>query len=495
MTSTRRTVAVIGAGFSGVAAAVAMRDELGASVTVFEASEDIGGTWRDNTYPGCACDIASHLYALSFAPNANWSATYPSQPEIAGYLHDVVERYGLRELIEFATEVISLAFDDDASAWIVTTRRAGQAVTSARFDAVVVAVGPLSRPLIGAVDGAERFEGPMFHSARWDHSVDLSGKRVAVVGTGASAIQFMPEIASVADHVTVFQRTPPWVLPRRERPYDTRTRRRFERFPMLMRAHRAKIFLRQEVIGLAFHGSRPLASAIRARAEASLRTQVADEHLRARLTPDYEPGCKRLLISNNWYPTLQRPNVTVVDHGVASIERDSVTAADGTVHRADVIVLATGFAASDFLGPLVVTGRHGVDLRESWSNGAATHLGTCIAGFPNLFMLLGPSTGLGHNSIVFMAEAQIQMTVAALRLLDRRSARSIEVRPEVQRRSYEKAQRRLTRTVWATGCRAWYHDPSGRIDTLWPGSAIEFWLRTRRVRPSHYLLDGAVNRG
>lgn len=470
-----RRIAILGAGFAGICAAIRLRAAGFEDLTLFERAADVGGTWRENTYPGCACDIPSHLYSFSFAPNPEWTRMYPRQAEIWDYLRRIVDRYGLRPRIRFGTEVVEARWD---AGW--TLRLADG--REERFDVVVSAIGFLSRPKLPQVAGLDAFEGPVFHSAQWRHDVDLAGKRVAVVGTGASAVQIVPEIARRAARVTVWQRTPPWVVPRADRAFSARERAAFRRFPLLARLLRWRIYARQELLVSGFLGGRFIQKQLRRYGERMIARQVGDPALRARLTPDYVPGCKRIIVSSDWYPALQRDNVELVSEAVAKLEGRKVAGVSGATREADVVVLATGFDASGFLGRLQVFGRDGCELGATWKDGAATHLGISVAGFPNWFLLVGPNTGLGHNSIVFMIEAQVSYLVQALRS----GARTLEVRPEAQAASYAEVQRRLQGTVWLSGCRSWYLTEDGRNDTLWPGSTIEYWWRTRRFDAARY---------
>jgi cation diffusion facilitator CzcD-associated flavoprotein CzcO len=475
-------VVVVGAGFAGIGAAIVLREAGFGDLIVLEGAEEVGGTWRDNTYPGCACDIPSHLYSFSFEPNPDWTRAYPTQPEIQEYLVGVVDRRGLRPLIRFGALVQELVWDDQAAVWRIRLE-SGEELTA---DVVVNGTGPLSRPRMPDIAGLADFEGTVFHSARWDHHHDLSGERVAVIGTGASAVQFVPEIASVADRVDVYQRTAPWVVGRDDRPNPRWRRRLYRRLPLLQRLHRWRIYLHQELIALAFLGHDRVNARVAEMGRRQIEDTIEDEQLRAAVTPHFSPGCKRLLISNDWYPTLARPDVDLVTAGIDRITPRGVRTVDGAERPADTIVLGTGFAATEFLAPMRVLGRGGRELSAEWRDGAATHLGITVSGFPNLFLLAGPSTGLGHNSIVFMIEAQLHYVLAALRHRRRSGAAALDVRPEVQARSYAQVQHRMDRTVWASGCDSWYRSPDGRIDTLWPGFTVDYWRRTRRFDPGSY---------
>lgn len=477
-------VAVIGTGFGGIGAGVRLLDEGVTSFVLLERSSEIGGTWRDNTYPGCACDIPSVLYSFSFAPNPEWTRHYPQQPEIERYLLSVVERSGLRSRIEFGFDVAEVRLDETAGVWSIRSVD-GREV---RAHSVISATGPLSRPSMPKIPGLDSFAGPLFHSAAWRHDVDLTGLRVGVIGTGASAIQFVPEIAPRAAHVTVFQRTAPWVLPREDSETSARRRALHRRLPWLQRLARWRVYLRQEMLGLAFHG-RPrtrtrLAGKVREAVAEQIDAAITDPQLRRMVTPDYEPGCKRLLISNDWYPTLARDDVALVTSDIVSVTPTGVITRDGTTHEFDVLICGTGFAATEFLAPMRIFGRDGVELSEHWRDGARSVDGVAMHGFPDLWLLVGPNTGLGHNSIVFMIEAQLNLVLDALRHRGSSGDAPIEVSVRAETEWYEQVQQRLVDTVWTSGCASWYRSDDGRVDTLWPGSTIAYWWRTRRFDPS-----------
>ena len=474
-------IAIVGAGFGGLGAAIKLSEAGFDDWTILERAGDLGGTWRDNTYPGCACDIPAPLYSFSFAPNPAWTRMYSSQPEIWAYLRRLADEHGLRARIRFGADVVEARWKDGWRLRLADGREE-------RFDAVICAVGFLNQPNVPRLPGLEGFPGPAFHSAKWRHDVDFAGKRVAVVGTGASAIQFVPEIAPRAASVTVWQRTPPWVMPRVDRAFSPRAQRAFRRFPLLRRLLRWRIYLRQELLVSGFLGGAFIQKQFRAFGERQIARQVRDPALRAKLVPDYAPGCKRILVSNDWYPALQRPNVELVAEAAARVEGKRVVGAGGASREADVLVFGTGFSATEFLSPMRIFGRDGRELGETWRAGAATHLGISTAGFPNLFFLVGPNTGLGHNSIVFMIEAQVRYVVQALARMKAARARTLELRPEAQAASYAEVQARMRRTVWLSGCRSWYLTPDGRNDTLWPGSTLGYWWRTRRFDAARYAI-------
>ena len=477
-------IGIIGSGFSGIGAAVKLIADGFADVTIFERANEIGGTWRDNTYPGCACDIRSHLYSFSFFRNPNWTREFPGQAEIQRYLLDCVEHFQLRSRIQFDTLVTEVRLNETDGRWEITTSR-GEVLS---FDVVINGSGPLSRPKTPQLPGLATFRGKVFHSAEWDHQHRLEGERVAAIGTGASAIQFVPEIAPIVDHLAVFQRTPPWVMPRQDREFAAGERARFERFPVLSRAHRTGIYMRNELLGRAFRGGPRIIGYVRKEAAKYIASQVDDAALRATVTPSYAPGCKRILVSDDWYATLQRDNVELVTAAIDHVSETGIVTSDGAEHEADTIVFGTGFHATEFLAPMKIFGRNGVELSELWQNGAATHLGISMHGFPNFFLLVGPSTALGHNSIVFMIEAQMHYISGALRYMRAKNRRTVEVRAGVQSRSYARVQHRLQATVWASGCTSWYQSADGRNDTIWPSGTASYWIKTRWFNPRQTIV-------
>ena len=469
-------IVVIGTGFAGVCAAIELKRAGFTDITILERAGEVGGTWRDNNYPGCACDVPAVLYSFSFAPNPDWSRIYCGHDELYGYLRRVADDYRLRPLIRFNTEVAELRFDDDTATWAVTTDL-GETLTA---DIVVNGTGTLSMPAIPHLPGIENFQGDSFHSAYWDHDHDLSGENVAVIGTGASAIQFVPEIAPVAGTVSVFQRTPPWVMPRDDRFYSTRERALFRRLPFLQRLLRWKTYWEFEWLARGFLGQQKVVDEFRRRAEAYITESVTDPELRAAVTPDYDPGCKRRLISNEWYPALCRDDVDLVTAGIKEVRAKSIVTADEVEHPVDTIIYGTGFAATDFLSPMKVFGKGGVELSTAWKDGAATHLGVAASDFPNMFLVMGPNTALGHNSIVFMIESQVRYIVATLEHMRESGIGALQLKRDVQDKTYAEVQKRLAGTVWASGCSSWYLKGDGRNDTLWPATTVEYWWRTKR---------------
>lgn len=478
------SVAIIGSGFGGVAAAVRLLQAGVRDLVLFERGDDVGGVWRANTYPGAACDIPSHLYSFSFAPKADWSRRFAPQAEIHAYLRDVARDFGVLPHIRFGTEVLAATFDEAAGRW----RLELSDDTVREADAVIAACGQLSRPARPAVPGLEDFRGALFHSAEWDHEHDLTGKRVAVLGTGASAIQFVPRIAARTARLTVFQRSAPYVLPKRDRPYSRQTKAVYARMPGALRASRWANYWNNEVRTLGFNTEPRLLAGHLLRYRRHLRRAVADPALRARLTPADPMGCKRVLISSDWYPALQLPQVELCTDRVVRVRAHSVVTADGTEREIDTLVLGTGFAATDFLVPMRVTGRGGIDLHEQWAGGASAYLGTAVPGFPSFFTLYGPNTNLGHNSILFMIESQVGWVVQAVQQLQRGTA-WIDVRPEAARAFDDWVQARTRRTVFAGGCTSWYLTAGGRNTQNWPASTLTFRRRLRRLDLDHLELQ------
>jgi cation diffusion facilitator CzcD-associated flavoprotein CzcO len=483
--------AIVGAGFSGLCMAIKL-EQAGRSYVVLEKGHAVGGTWRDNSYPGCACDIPSHLYSYSFAPNPRWSRTYAPQAEIFAYLDGCADRYGVRPRIRFDTEVTHAELDEATGIWRLDTCGGGGEPVRARH--VVFATGPFSRPATPELRGLAGFRGKTFHSAAWDHGYDLTGKRVGVIGTGASAVQFVPRIAPRTRSLHLYQRTPPWVLPRHDRAVTPREQALFAAAPVTQRLARGWIYAVHELRALGFTVSPRVMTLLARLGRRHIRRAVRDEALAEALTPDYTPGCKRILMADDYYRALAAANVEVVTESIDRISAGGVVTDDGIERELDAIIFATGFRVTDLFAPMRVLGRGGVDLNDAWRSGLEAYLGTSVAGFPNFYMLLGPNTGLGHNSMVFMAEAQVHYVLACVRAIEARGARPADVRPGAQSAFNARLQERLGDTVWASGCKSWYLDERGKNTTLWPGFTLEFWLRTRRVNPAHYEYLGGSAR-
>ncbi len=470
-------VAIVGSGFSGLGVAVRLKQEGIDDFVVLERGADVGGTWRDNTYPGAACDVPSHLYSFSFAPNPGWSRSFSPQPEILDYLRNVARDFAVPPHCRFAHEVQSARWDARRARWLLETNRGSFAAR-----VLVTGVGALSAPKLPDIPGIESFTGTVFHSAAWDHAHDLDGERVAVIGTGASAIQFVPQIQPKVARLHLFQRTAPWIIPRWDRGFTRFERWLFRRLPAVQRLARLGIYLGRESYVAGFTVNPKLMKGAEAMARRHLRKQVSDPALRAKLTPNFTIGCKRILIANDYYPALCRPNVEVVTDRIREFRAHSVVTADGVEREIDTLVCGTGFHVTDMPFAAHILDGDGRSLAAHWAaTGMAAYRGTTIAGFPNLFMMVGPNTGLGHTSMVLMIEAQASYVVDALRTMASRGLETIEVRAEVQDRYNETLQGRMQRTVWlAGGCASWYLDARGRNTTLWPGSTLAFRALTRR---------------
>jgi cation diffusion facilitator CzcD-associated flavoprotein CzcO len=477
-------VGIIGAGFAGLGMAIRLRQAGEHGFVVWERDADIGGTWWANTYPGCQCDIPSHLYSFSFAPNPNWQRTYAPQPEIEDYLREMTGRYGLAAHIRTNCAVTSAEWDDAADRWRVATEQGDYTA-----DVIVAAPGPLSAPSIPDIPGLATFDGTTFHTAAWNHDHDLTGRRVAVIGTGASAIQAVPEIQPHVDSLTVFQRTPPWVVPHLDRPITDAERRLYNKLPHLQRLVRTAVYFGRELLvpGLAYRPK--LMNGVERIARRHLHKQVPDPELRARVTPSYAIGCKRILPSNKWYPALSRPNVELVTDGIDHIRPAGIVTTTGELREVDTIVFATGFHVTDMPLAEVVSGTDGRTLADHWDGSPRAYRGTTVAGFPNLFFLVGPNTGLGHNSIVFMIEAQLAYVMDALETMRATGATRLEVRRSAEHTYNERLQRKLARSVWNTGgCSSWYLDRNGRNATIWPDFTFRFWGQMRRFDARAYEL-------
>jgi cation diffusion facilitator CzcD-associated flavoprotein CzcO/acetyl esterase/lipase len=481
------TVAIIGAGFGGVGLGMVLKRAGIDSFTILEKADGVGGVWRDNTYPGAACDVPSHLYAFSFEPNPDWTRVYSPQPEILEYLERCVERYGIGANLRLGTEVTGAEFDEASGRWRIETDD-GEKVEA---DVLVSACGQLSRPALSRIDGADRFEGPIFHTASWDHDVQLEGKRVAVIGTGASTIQVVPAIADRVGHLDVYQRSAPYVIPKKDRPYMPWERRLSRIFPPFRLARRFRQWLVFEFFISAFNQFKAVGRLGVRMSERNLEDQVSDPGLKRALTPDHVLGCKRVLISGDYYSTFMRPNVELVPDGVRELTKRGVLAGDGTERPSDVIVLSTGFESTRFLAPMEIRGRGGVELNEVWRGGASAYLGMTVAGFPNLFIMYGPNTNLGSGSIIFQLESQMNYILDAVRTLQGRGG-WLSVRPEVQASFDREIQERLSTSVWMTGCNNWYVDEHGRNTNNWPGFTVEYRRRTRRLDLEDYELGNGA---
>ena len=476
-------VAIVGSGFAGLGLAIRLKDAAIEDFVVLERADDVGGTWQANTYPGCQCDVPSHLYSFSFAPNPGWTRTYSRQAEIWDYLRDLAERHGLHPHIRFGHELTGAAWDEQRGHWRVETSRGPWTA-----QVLVDATGPLSHPRLPAIRGLRRFAGKLFHSAEWDHAHDLAGERVAVVGTGASAIQFVPQIADRVGQLHVFQRTAPWILPHTDRPTTGFERRLYKTFPVLQKAVRGAIYCSREAFLLGFIKDRRLLAGAERIATRHLRRQVADPGLRRKLTPAFQLGCKRVLLSNDWYPALARPDVEVVTDAITEIRGRTIVLADGSEREVDTIILASGFHVTDPPTARLVRGRDGRTLAEAAADGIQAYRGATLAAMPNFFKLIGPNTGLGHNSMIFMIESQLRYVMDALRVMDESDIATFEVRPEAMSAYNARIQAKLPGTVWMSGCASWYLDKHGNNTTIWPDFTFRFRHHTRRFDAGAYAL-------
>jgi cation diffusion facilitator CzcD-associated flavoprotein CzcO len=479
-------VIVIGSGFSGINAGICLKRAGITDFVILERADDVGGTWRDNTYPGCACDVPSVVYSYSFEQHPDWSRSFAGNSEIQQYIRDCLEKFDLGPWLRFGADVRQAVFDDRLGIWRLTLTEGKQLTARA----VVSAVGGLVNPAYPVVPGLDTFKGTQFHTARWRHDVDLKGKRVAVIGTGASAVQVIPAIQPTVARLKVFQRTPAWVLPKPDFAVEDRTRRLFARIPVLQRALRNGIFAASEAIfGPLVIVDSPAARLLEWVSRSFLMRQITDPELRRKLTPDFHIGCKRVLLSSDYYPALARQNVDVVTDAIVRVTPRGVVTADGTTHEVDVIVLATGFRLDIGNAPFEVRGLDGVSLSDVWGRrGSKAYLGMVVSGFPNWFLMLGPNTGPGHTSVLIYTEAQANYIVQALRTLFRRNLRYLNVRQSEQDAWHEALQARMRHTSWTSGCRSWYLDVNGENHALFPGLASEYVLRARTFRPEKYDL-------
>lgn len=473
---------IVGTGFTGLGMAIQLKRSGFNDFLLLERAEEVGGTWRENTYPGCACDVESLIYSFSFYPNPRWSRVWSPQPEILDYLKRAADHFGIRPHIRFAHNFEGASWNGAAQRWEIKTSKGD---FSARY--LASATGALSEPTVPALPGLSEFKGKTFHSARWDHNYDLTGKRVAVVGTGASAIQFVPAIQPKVSKLFLFQRTAPWIIPHKNLYLTEKQHRRFERFPLWQKLQRLRLYVTREFIGLSFrHDFFTRISEKFARSY--LQRKVADPQLRRKLTPSYRMGCKRILISSAYYPALTQPNVELITDRIETITATGVRTAAGE-YPVDAIILGTGFSLRAIHGAETIRGREGKTLAEVWKGTPRAFVGTTVAGFPNLFLLFGPNTGLGHNSVLLMIEAQIGHVLRALQYLQRNQLTSLEPKSERQLAFVAGVERRMKTTVWTSGCSSWYLDENGVNSSLWPGSVGSFVRQTHRFRKQDYLFQ------
>ncbi len=475
------SVGIIGSGFGALSVAIELRRAGHTDLRLWERADSIGGVWRDNTYPGAACDVPSPLYSFSYEPHTDWSSRYAKQDEILRYIRITAEKYGIAPLVQLGRDVVAAHYDEIAATWTVRFSDA----TEQTVDILVSAVGQLSQPVLPNIPGAQSFEGASFHSARWDHDAALDGKRIAVVGTGASAIQFIPHLADQASELIVFQRTPSYILPKPDQAFGPRYRGVLRHVPGALRAERAGSWGLAEQFSRALDDDSAVGKAISAVSLKHLQAKVKDPMLRAKLTPDYPVGCKRILFANTYYPAISRPHVHLVTDAITQITPTGVITVDGRSHEVDVIIYATGFDAQEFLESIDITGVGGRKLATQWADGARAYLGIYVPGFPNLLLSYGPNTNLGGGSIIYMLEAQARNMRQALDRLEAGSFRTVEVTQEAEDSYDHDVQGRLGRSVWAH-CDSWYRHESGRITSNWPGSTHPYARRTKTLDPSAF---------
>jgi cation diffusion facilitator CzcD-associated flavoprotein CzcO len=475
-------IAIIGAGFAGIGAAIQLKEAGILSFTMYERAAEIGGTWRDNTYPGCACDVPSHVYSFSFEQNPGWDRAYAPAAEIQQYLLDCAARHRLRPHLRLRTPITAARWDDAAGEWRLDTAT-GETVTAR---VVISAVGGLVDPAYPDIPGLDRFAGTVFHTARWRHDVPLAGRRVAVIGTGASAIQVVPSIAPTVGELIVFQRTAPWIMPKRDRVISERTKHLFARVPVLQTAYRWTLFALSEAMGPIVFLDSPLSKIGERGSLRHLEQSVSDPELRRKLTPHFQFGCKRVLISDDYWPTFERDNVELVTESIREITPAGIVTADGREHRVDIIVLATGFKLGLANAPFPVTGAGGRTLDDAWRDGATAYKGMTVAGFPNWFILMGPNTGPGHTSVLVYTEHQIQYALQAIRMMIAEDLKSVDVRREVMDAYNAHLQARMKRMAWTSGCKSWYLNPDGSNHALYPGFASEYCLGVRHFKRDEY---------
>ncbi len=480
-------IAIIGSGFGGLGAAIELKRAGYDDLVIFERSTELGGVWRENTYPGAACDVPSPYYSFSYEPNPRWPRRFSAQPDILEYLRRTAVKYDVRRHIRFNTEVTAAEFDDASNTWRIATSTGDVVV-----DVLISAVGQLSRPAWPTIEGRERFRGAAFHSAQWDHSVDLAGKRVAVIGTGASAIQFVPAIAPRASRLTVFQRSPVYIVPRFDTEFTRIHQRAFTSLPVTQQMGRAGWYGVTEILAVAFLYSKTLSRGVEALCRTHMTRQLKDPELFAKMWPDYPVGCKRILFSNDYLPAITRPNVDLITESIREITETGVVTADGVMHEVDLIIYGTGFATTDFLAPLKIHGQGGRDLREQWADGARAYLGITVPNFPNLFLMYGPNTNLGSGSIVFMLECQARYVRQVIDNLSNDHA-ALVVRPAVAQQYDEETQARLVDGVWSK-CSSWYRTASGRVVNNWPGTTSQYRRRTARFDAGEFDVIAADQR-
>jgi cation diffusion facilitator CzcD-associated flavoprotein CzcO len=478
-------IAIVGAGFGGLGTAIRLKEQGLDNFVVIERDDEVGGTWWANSYPGCQCDIPSNLYSFSFAPNPDWDRAYPMRDQILQYLRDCADRFGVRPHVRLGCELTGARWVGERQHWEIET---STGPLKARI--LIIAPGLLSEPFTPALPGLDRFQGNAFHTAEWDHSDDLTGKRVAVLGTGASAIQVVPEIQPLVTRLHVFQRTPPWIIPHPDFEVGEGMRELYRRVPPLQRLSRAAFWTVIESMAIGITRDRRWARWQEPNARLHLRRQVRDPGLRARLTPDYAIFCKRILLSSRWYPAIQEPNAELVSSGVHELREHSIVDGDGVEREIDTLILATGFKPAELPIAERIHGREGRSLADIWDGSPEAYLGTTVSGFPNFLFIYGPNLNTGHSSVVYMLESQIAYVLDALATMRRTGAAEFDVHAEVQAAYNDELQERMAQTVWNRGgCGSWYFDRNGRNSIQWPGYTFEYRRRTKRFDPAAYRLS------
>lgn len=489
MPNKKYTAIIVGAGFAGIGMGIRLKEMGIEDFVIIEGEDGPGGTWRVNTYPGAACDVQSHLYSFSFEPYPKWSRMFGLQDEILRYQEHCCEKYGLYPHCIFNTLVNFAQYNEANATWTVKTNQ-GQ-----EFEAnyLISGTGGLSIPAYPEIKGLETFGGPKFHSARWDHKVDLKGKRVAVIGSGASAIQIVPAIIDEVAHLDYYQRTPSWVLPKPDREITEIEQSIFSKFPSVQQMYRSVIYGMMESRALGFVVSPKIMTVAKQMGIQHVKKYIKDPELQKKMIPQYEMGCKRILMSNDYYQAVARDYVDVVTDSISQVDKKGIYTADGKYREVDVIVFCTGFYASEDILQYDVVGKNERLLNEEWSDGPEGYLGTTISGYPNMFTIVGPNTGLGHNSMIYMIESQVRYISEAIQYMNKNKVKAIDVKPDVQKSYNEKIQKRLQNTIWKSGCKSWYMTKSGKNTTLWPGFTFEYRARTYFFQPNDYELQKNIN--
>lgn len=479
------SILITGTGFSGICVGIQLKKAGFHNFKIVEKANDVGGTWRDNHYPGAACDVKSNLYSFSFEPNPNWTREYSPQAEILEYIKYCVKKYELEQHILFNWEVKSATYDDETGIWELTNQRKEKL----RANVAVVGNGPLHIPSLPNIEGINDFGGEIFHSSNWNHKYDLNDKNVCVIGTGASSIQFVPEIQPKVKNLYLMQRTAPWVLPKPDGPFSTRQNVMFEKIPFVQRMNREFIYYLNEAQLVGMKYEKRILKLGEMLGKYHINKYIKDEALRKKLTPNFSLGCKRVLLSNNYYPALAQNNVDVVTDGIKKFTKTSVLTNDGKSRKIDAIILGTGFHVADSFKFYNVKGKNGAALKDILGDSPEAYYGTSIHQFPNLFLMLGPNTGLGHNSMIYMIESQVNYIVDALHQMVRHNIKSIEVRKEVQDAFNEEIQKKLEGTIWLSGCKSWYLNEDGKNHTVWPGFTLEFRNQTKHIHLKDYIIE------